>query len=397
MTSRSDCHLSGYSSGEEDENEEENETYEFRAPPNFRDDLSGNQVREWKEDPRHIAWLQTGCNLSQVLSLIYEISSGVPYYQIRHIIKCGEDEKTQVRRPVEKLLEMGYYDNLERYVSKKATVFEGLPTADSASVDPDGFLKTMKDLGWFESGGRFEGWSRMFVGCCNVDTGLNEPQHLPIPEYSVENIPFAKTCFKARASNWSNKRKCQLCYDSLAEVFRNPERILSKRQRIQSSQLNCERTSSAQFNCRGVFLAVQKAPPDQRKPEWIADLVLGAQRGQTFYKLIDDIKKFCGDDQRTRAFILRLIPGVVGSLEGGNWGEDEDPDLGGPSQARRPFAIDPEIRDLGAVQRRDIETFKDFVQAVLHSKFSLLADYLRYFSDESDDFDIYNLINSIRN
>ena len=79
-----------------------------------------------------------------------------------------------------------------------------------------------------------------------------------------------------------------------------------------------------------------------------------------------------------------------------------DSDPGGPSQAhganfRRPFAIDQEIRDLGAVQRRDIETFKDFVQAVLHSKFSLLADYLRYFSDESDDFDIYNLINSIRN
>ena len=367
------------------------ETYEFGSPPDFRfgrdnrdRDFVGDDVRAWKEDPRHVAWLQTGCNLSEVLALIYEISKGVSYYQIRHIIKCGEDEATQIRRPVERLLQLGYYDKLERYAPKNAMVFEGLPTACSASTDPDGFFKAMEEMGWFEKEGRFGDWSRMFVGCCNVDTGLNEPQHLPVPECTVGNIPVAKTYFKVSSSNWTNKRKCQMCYDSLEDVFAFPGRIAAKNKRQGLSMRPMMRVGV------GVFLGVDRAPSDQRKPDWMTMLVLSLQHGREMEKLLDAIWGNCPSVKIKMSFIYMLSAGILFYLHKSSWADESE-----ETPAMR--TVNWTIGNKGKVQERNVEFVADFVRAVLNHQCDLLADYLRYFSDDSGDYEIYNMITAIKN
>lgn len=126
------------------------------VPSTGCDDAGGGKQKrryvQWKEDPRHIAFVQTGCNLSQVLTVLYELSHGINYFQSKRLVKCGLGHKTQVRRQFEQLEALGYYDDIRCFMNEDGAVSESLPTAGSDTTTPDGNLRAARVAGYFKEG-----------------------------------------------------------------------------------------------------------------------------------------------------------------------------------------------------------------------------------------------------
>ena len=195
-------------------------------------DYGGSVWKRLREDPRHQAFIQTGLNLSQVLSVIYEVSHGINYFESRHLVKCGADGTNQVRRSFETLCKLGNYDDLHRYVRADAYISESLPTGDSGgknqrTYDPDGSLKAMRDAGWFDKGARGENWGAALMPCVNVDTGLSEPKRLKVFDYTASGIPTFKHAFKSRGK-YSSRKKCRVCYKSIKSAFEKQSAFFSR-------------------------------------------------------------------------------------------------------------------------------------------------------------------------
>lgn len=186
-------------------------------------EYGGSRWRKLREDPRHEAFNMTGLNISQVLSVIYEVSHGISYHDSKHLVKCGVNGATQVRNSFETLLKLGHYDDITKYVRPDALVTESLPTADSGgryqhSYEPDGSMKAMHLHGWFDKGGVGEKWKAALMPSVNIDTGLTEPFHLPVFKHTASGIPTFKHAFKRKA-RFSNKKKCMVCYKSMRLAF----------------------------------------------------------------------------------------------------------------------------------------------------------------------------------
>lgn len=258
-------------------------------------EYGGDRWRSLREDPRHEAFNLTGLNLSQVLTVIYEVSHGINYHTSKHLVKCGVHGDTQVRNSFETLLKIGHYDDITNYVRPDALVTESLPTADSGSrsqhtYDPDGSMKAMLLRGWFSKGGVGENWRRAFMPSVNVDTGLTEPFKLKVFKYTAAGIPTFKHAFK-RKSVFTNRKKCMVCYKSMRQAFADQEAYVNGGAREANDADEMEaRQRPVSMGFIGVGYGAVTAGEDVfSTPLWVKFFTLRFTGIQHLYRMVCDI------------------------------------------------------------------------------------------------------------
>ena len=187
-------------------------------PPKKDEDKDEDEARflvsvfDSKVPAEYLFFEKYGANLGSLRAFLW-ILRGLDYYRLRKLIVCGLDGFDQQETPARLLYEKGgFLDNIHVYLPKNATVVEALPTADSGTDDPSGFIHAILRQ-------RYPQYKFGFLPTAVAETNATATLLQPIPSETKYKEPMVTVKYEETVKETDTLSNTNFCMKSAQKAL----------------------------------------------------------------------------------------------------------------------------------------------------------------------------------